>query len=245
MKESVAAERRGAARYAEHLREEILLYRGLATVGAATVLYAHEWYKPAGQMRDLLAELDLSADEALGGTYELSLKPVVRQLSKVNDGLIAYTRLPLALLRQEKRRRRQFHVMPVLQEAADLMQYSLDKSSVVLELDHDGGPDLVLGTPAALQIAVVNLLVNAMQAFVASESDVEQRRVRIALAYDDGDTDRPLRLTVSDNGPGLDPSLDPDEIWALGRTSTEDGTHRARRVLREQERRTISPARDR
>lgn len=88
----------------------------------------------------------------------------------------------------------------VLTAAVALRAYALRRANLMPAFDAASVPAaMVSGHAARLQQAVLNLIVNAEQA-LSGRSD---GALRLDLREEDGEA----RLTIADNGPGLDPSI--------------------------------------
>jgi signal transduction histidine kinase len=104
-------------------------------------------------------------------------------------------------------------VGPVIQAAIDSVRPAAEAKGVVLEAGLQPDPGLVSGDPDRLQQVMWNLLSNAVK-FTARGG-----RVAIGLAC----VEDHLRITVSDNGAGIEPAVLPrlfDRFWQADRSTT-------------------------
>jgi PAS domain S-box-containing protein len=83
-----------------------------------------------------------------------------------------------------------------------------------VRLEVEGDPTWIEGDADLLQRVLINLLLNAVQAVAGHDSGAGTVRVRVDQPDPEGlplgrEFDDPVRLRVSDNGPGVDPELVP------------------------------------
>lgn len=83
-----------------------------------------------------------------------------------------------------------------------------------IRLDVEGDPTWIEGDADLLQRVLLNLILNAVQAVAGQDAGGGTVRVRVDQPNPDGlplgrEFDDPVRLRVSDNGPGVDPELVP------------------------------------
>ena len=182
--------RRAAARVAEQDR--------LVTTGTLAAGIGHEINNP---LAFVIANLDLALDDlqSLAGPSPSSrLRDLAEMLGdakvgadrirKIVRGLRALAREDVALQAVDLR--------SVLDTSVSLAQHELRaKARVSIDL---GDVPPVLGDESRLTQIVVNLLVNAAQAFDHSEPEVNRVSVTSRRLSDDM-----IRLTVTDNGPGI------------------------------------------
>jgi C4-dicarboxylate-specific signal transduction histidine kinase len=102
----------------------------------------------------------------------------------------------------------------VIAHAAVLLEPELKQAGIALQLSLDAGDTLVRGDRVLLEQVLVNLIHNAMHAMQdrpRGRIDVASRRV-----------DTGVRVTVSDQGPGIPPEQ-LDQIFAPFFTTRPDG----------------------
>ena len=108
----------------------------------------------------------------------------------------------LALTRQHPPERREVRLNQVLQEAVDLLEYSLRVDNVEVRLDLAPDLPVLWADPHQLQQVVVNLITNAHQAMRERQ---EPRWLTLTTRQDLG-VER-VRLEVADTGPGIPAEL--------------------------------------
>jgi C4-dicarboxylate-specific signal transduction histidine kinase len=102
----------------------------------------------------------------------------------------------------------------VLTHAAALLKPELQQAGINLRLDPGAGAASVRGDRVLLEQVLVNLIHNAMHAV--------QGRPRGAIGLASRRTDQGVRVTVSDDGPGIPPEQ-LDQIFAPFFTTRPDG----------------------
>ena len=86
------------------LREDLQLYRTLASLGTTIAVFAHEAAKPVGQIKNMALSIGRRGKKALGTAYPSILETPVTIVLQSAKALESYASFPLALLRREKRR---------------------------------------------------------------------------------------------------------------------------------------------
>ena len=201
------------------LREDLQLYRTLASLGTTIAVFAHEAAKPVGQIRNMALSIRRRGQKALGTAYSTVLETPVTIVLQSARALESYASFPLALLRREKRRSGEVDVHSATLEVVELFKPFLEDASITCDVRlHDGSPR-VWGSVAALESILSNLITNAVNAFTQQQQGQLDRRVLVTTEVS-GDT---LLISVMDNGPGIT-SLSVEEIWLPGQTSTPGGT---------------------
>jgi len=209
--------------FSQRLSSEVeaaaMTQRRLAAMGELAAGIAHEINNPLGGLQNAVRSL---------GREELARVDRARYLELLADGLERIRQTVSKLLRFTPRQAESSPVdlCDVARDALDLARPRAAEQGVRLELLAQGDvfaadvPSLglppVLGARNELGQAVLNLLVNALDAL--EEAQVAQPCIRLELAELGGE----LLLAVEDNGPGVDPS-ELDRIADLFFTSKEVG----------------------
>jgi signal transduction histidine kinase len=92
----------------------------------------------------------------------------------------------------------------------------------------DGEPE-IFGSPAAIESILMNLLTNALNAFVSAEGAKRQRDIIIRTELQKSPY---ISLRFLDSGPGI-LKLSTDEIWLPGRTTSPEGTGLGLTIVRD------------
>ena len=201
------------------LREDLQLYRTLASLGTTIAVFAHEAAKPVGQIKNMAQSISRRGKRELGPAYQKVLETPVSIVLKSARALESYASFPLALLRREKRRLGELDINSVTRDVIELFHPFLEESKITCDVRLDEGRPRVWGSVAALESILSNLITNAVNAFT-QRSQVQLERTILVTTQVSGDS---LLIAVKDNGPGI-LGLPVEEIWLPGRTSVPGGT---------------------
>ena len=210
------------------LREDIQLYRTLATVGTTAATFAHETAKPATEVGQMINLIEQRGRRELGDRYEDALGRPVRVVKLAAAVLGSFAALPLKLLGREKRRNGRVDVHQTIAEVSELFGPFLMDAKISMELRLEAEDPRIHGSIAALEAVLANLVTNAVNAFVHGTPAARPRRMLIRTATDEGH----LRLDVLDSGPGI-AGLDLEEIWLPGRSTMPGGTGLGLTIVRD------------
>jgi signal transduction histidine kinase len=210
----------------EELRNDLLLYRTLATIGTTSAQIAHETYNPALAIVDLAEELEEIARQDLEDGAWDAIEPPVQQIDVLAKRLRDYARLPRVLLSAPKRRMRVFAADVAISDTVAVFEPLMNRHQVTVTTS-PRAPGLRLRGPSALLDAILaNLLINAMHALDGKNDG--PRAIEVTTAREDDW----LVLEVADSGHGIE-DLDTDEIWVPGATTTPDGTGLGLTIVRD------------
>ena len=201
------------------LREDLQLYRTLASLGTTIAVFAHEAAKPVGQIRSMALSIGRRAEKALGPDYPAVLEKPVKIVLRSARALESYASFPLALLRREKRRIGEVDIHSVTLDMVELFKPFLDDANITCEVRLYDGRPRVGGSVAAIESILSNLLTNAVNAFTQQQEGQLERRILVTTEV----SENTFLTSIKDNGPGIT-SLSVEEIWLPGRTSTPGGT---------------------
>ena len=105
-----------------------------------------------------------------------------------------------AMFRNESTRRTEVNLNELIEQVLVLTARTMDSSNVVLQTSLTDDPPLIVTVdPVQMQQVILNLVVNSIEAIVASGH--EKRIVRIETWIDEAGS---VVLTVTDSGPGFD-----------------------------------------
>jgi signal transduction histidine kinase/CheY-like chemotaxis protein len=196
-----------AERQRRRIRAELERAHKLESMGVMAGGVAHDFNN---LLEGIIGQTDLAlADGGCADSVEERLRRIrstAERASELSDKMLAYSG------------RGGRELMPVdLSELLRSMDYLLRSSAgadVQVEISAPGGPAFVLGDPSQLEQVVMNLVLNGAEA-VAEErtprlevrlDSVRMDREELSSTYVDDDLSpgRYARLTVSDNGCGMD-----------------------------------------
>jgi len=206
-------------RETQSLREDVLLYRSLATAGTTAAVFSHESGKPVTLIEKAARRIESQGKKILGEQYIKTFDSPVGMLYKAANSLKSFAKFPLHLLKRAKRRSSTVDVHAVVNGVIDLFQPFLEEAKVDVKTVLTDGTPLVRGSIALLEAILVNLMTNAINAFNTKDAPCEERQIMICTEL----TVAHLELRFLDNGPGVK-SLELDEIWLPGRTTIPGGT---------------------
>lgn len=204
---------------AQGLRDELQLYRTLATVGTTSAVFAHESAQPVTRIErsaNQVERIATAADALFDRQIVADLAAVIKRAA---ISLRSFAALPLKLLQREKRKRGPMTVHAVIRDGAQLFEPFLKERSIVLdlELDCDREP-VIVSSVAALESVLANLITNAAYALIYHSKKDEKRIVIRTLVQE-----KHLAVTVQDNGPGI-AGISADDIWLPGKSTRKGGT---------------------
>lgn len=201
------------------LREDLQLYRSLATAGTTAAVFAHESGKPVTLIKKIAKRIEQNGKKGLKEKYQEFLEKPVQKLYKIAQSLLRFSNFPLQLLKREKRRTGVVDIHSVIEDMIKLFQPFVEDSKIEVVVKKTDGNPCIYGSIALLETIVTNLLINAIDAFNVEGGRNKERKVIISTDTGEGY----LQLKVLDNGLGIrDISL--DEIWLPGRTTKQGGT---------------------
>lgn len=199
------------------LTREVDLYRALGTAGIASSVFAHEAANNSlARIRNNTTSIQFRAQKnGIALTKEIS--PLVERITNDVDGLLAVSQITLSLVKARHRRRQKISVFPIIRDVLDLFSPYFELSKVEVRHSNIMKDWSLMGSRAALECILVNLLTNSMQA-------MEHAGTTSPLITIEGSS-APGRaiIKVKDNGPGIQ-DLPLTDIWLPGETTKEEGT---------------------
>jgi signal transduction histidine kinase len=179
----------------EELREaqkQVLQAEKLATIGQMAAGIAHELNTP---LTYIMGNLELLHAQGLSDRQKEMLASVGRGADRIKglaQSLLAFSRpgqeVPTPL-----------NINEVIERSLELCHYQILKSGVQLEKQLAAGLPNVSGVSNQLEMALINLVVNAIQAMGKGG------RLKITSAADDSG----VQVAVADTGPGIPESIQP------------------------------------
>jgi len=207
------------------LTDDLELYRTLATIGTTTAVMSHESFNPPNTIIRLAQSVRRRAGRLLGEDYER----IAEQIDLIENHarrMATLVALPRRLLDRGKRQRGTFSTNEIVEDTVKLLRPLLVEHRVRVELDLDGDGPRFVGTVAAMESVITNLMINAVSA-LDSTADGD-RRIRVQTTTDDGK----IVLDVADNGPGIR-NIGVREIWLPGRSTTNRGVGLGLTIVRD------------
>ncbi|MGX1709734.1 ATP-binding protein [Streptomyces albidoflavus] len=217
----------------EALREDLLLYRTLATVGTSTAVFAHEAMKPAARIINEVKTVSRRVKQHVSeDEYKERFHSSVENSIDSAKTLETFARLPLTLLAKNKRQITDIDFDRECPAIVRLFSRYLDERGIKVEYDLDAEGAIVRSTIADIESVLSNLIVNAAHAFTRTDAIRPERtvRVRTRLVVEGGVTR--LCLCVDDSGPGIK-EISLSAIWLPGKTTRDNGTGLGLTIVRD------------
>ena len=197
------------------LRDDLQLYRSLATAGTTSIVFAHQTGAAITTIGRLAGTIRTKASKFLGTLFEQFEKPLVT-LSKTLDSLGVYCSLPIHLLKRDKRRSEAVDVHAVINELVTLLKPSLEVAQIKCQFKPAGSTPKVSGSISLVESIITNCILNSVNIFRQSGSRMTDRLIQVKTQTDE----EALTITIADNGPGIK-GLNTNEVWLPGRTTTQ------------------------
>jgi signal transduction histidine kinase len=201
------------------LREDLQLYRSLATAGTTAAVFAHESGKPVTLIEKVAKRIEKKGQELPGEIYLKSFAKPVEILYKVSKSLLSFSRFPLHLLKREKRKTGRVEVARVIDDILELFAPFLQDSKIEVVKSSINNQYFILGSTALLEAIITNLLTNTINAFNVEGTRTEGRQVMIVTEI----IESYLQIKISDNGLGIR-DINLNNIWLPGQTTKPEGT---------------------
>ena len=196
------------------LREELQLYRSLATAGMTSAVFAHEIGRPLELLDTNLASLI----KMIPKERRLDAERRVGRIERSSARLNSFVSIPLKLLKKGKRRSGRIDVNECVSGLMGLLDPILEHFKVESKVEYKAGKVAINGSEALIEGILLNLITNSINAFQRRGSDAERRLLKVSTAYD-GD----VLIMVEDNAGGIK-DLEVSEIFLPGVTSSAEGT---------------------
>jgi C4-dicarboxylate-specific signal transduction histidine kinase len=210
------------------LREDLQLYRSLATAGTTAAVFAHESGKPVTSIEKIANRIEKIGKKFMGDKYEHYLGEPVTKLYQVSKSLLRFSNFPLHLLKREKRRAGVVDVHSVIDDIVALFQTFFDEGEIQVIKEKVDTKPCIYGSDALLEAIITNFLTNAINAFNVEGGRIEERKVIIRTEIEGSN----LKINFLDNGSGIH-NIKLDEIWLPGKTTREGGTGLGLTIVRD------------
>ncbi|MEQ9372353.1 MAG: ATP-binding protein [Coleofasciculus chthonoplastes F3-SA18-01] len=202
------------------LREDLQLYRSLATAGTTAAVFAHESGKPVTLINNIAKRIEKKGQELLGNVrYKESLSPPVAMLYNVSRSLLSFSNFPLHLLKREKRRTGRVDVSSAIDDIIELFEPFLEKSKIEIIKNNSDTQPFIRGSTALLEAIITNLLTNAINALLVEGSRTKGRQILISTEI----IESYVQIKILDNGLGIR-DINLNDIWLPGQTTKPEGT---------------------
>jgi signal transduction histidine kinase len=216
-------------REVQTLREDVQLYRTMATVGTASAVFAHESAQPVTRIEKAAREVEAYSTVESGIFDRDHLRQLAQLIIRSCRAWKGFASLPINLLRRDKRTLGAVDVHAVIRDVLALFRPFLEDAKIHATADLvDDAVPAVVGTVSALESVLANLLMNAAYALMYASPKPPRCSVSVQTSLSGG----MLVLRVMDNGPGVT-GIPLDEIWLPGRTTKTRGTGLGLTIVRD------------
>ena len=210
------------------LRDELTLYKTLASVGTAVSVFAHEIEGPATELTVSVKAVERRLRNALAMAYESTVGRQIDAVKRSAELVSRFATLPLGMLKRSKRRRTVLDVNEVVRDTLSLFEPYLQDARVQTDCQLSDDAGQVHGSVAAIEAVLSNLITNSVKAFKRPDAELGNRRLVVRT---DGVGDN-VFIVVLDNGPGIT-ATPVEDIWLPGFTTDENGTGLGLTIVRD------------
>jgi C4-dicarboxylate-specific signal transduction histidine kinase len=201
------------------LRDDLQLYRSLATAGTTAAVFAHESSKKITLIRQLVEIIDQRIKGIANEQYEKLFGKQLSKMYQIASSLENFAKYPIYLLRRDKRKSINVDVNLVINNLIELFKTFFVNARIEIEFDSYPEKIYIKGSIALLESVVTNLLTNTVNAFSVQGGDLKERKVILKTEISDGFA----WIRVMDSASGIK-GLGLDEIWLPGKSTTPGGT---------------------
>ncbi|MFJ9545083.1 ATP-binding protein [Streptomyces erythrochromogenes] len=219
----------------EALREDLLLYRSLATVGTSTAVFAHEALRPASRIINLVKTVSRRVKKKVTSEeYSSEFNAPIETAIDSAKTLETFAKLPLSLLKKKKREIGDIEVDAACRSIVDVFQRYLGERSIEVIFDLNAEGCTVRTTVADIESIISNLLANSAHAFTRPDNPRSERIIRVRTHVQDegGALGQQVVICVDDSGPGIT-GLPLNAIWLPGKTTLDNGTGLGLTIVRD------------
>ncbi|UOQ69880.1 sensor histidine kinase [Hymenobacter volaticus] len=208
------------------LRNEVILYRTLSTVGIVSAVFAHETSRPIDLIERNTIRIQKKAKTILGDQYESSLKAPVELILAQTALMNGFQSLTLSFVERDKRRNQRLDVHQVILATIENFSSILSERHVNVITSFSQGKPYLRGSAASLETVIANFIVNSLRAF--GDRQIGNRNISIKSEINESG----LLISFADNGPGIE-NIEPKSIWLPGETGYGSGTGLGLTIVRD------------
>ncbi|MHB8391825.1 MAG: ATP-binding protein [Vulcanimicrobiaceae bacterium] len=198
----------------EVLRDDVVLYRSMATAGITSVVFSHQIGQLIGILRRMFP--DLLAQLKQAGVKELRPLEMVRQSV---ERLLGYVKLSTRLSERARKRKGNVLIHDAVAQSLDAFAAILEQQNIEVITSLEAQRFLLSSSRAAIDAIIANLVTNSIRAFDRKLSD-RPRRIKVLLQ---AVRRSGVILTYSDNAGGIQ-DIKMADIWRAGVTTVPNGT---------------------
>jgi signal transduction histidine kinase len=211
------------------LNEELQLYRSLATAGTTAAIFAHESGREINTLKQQVSILNEKMRRYIENQiYIKHFERTCTNIQKLADSVQGFAKYPIFLLKKEKRSQGKIEIHQTINDVINLFLPFLEVSKVQIELEKLNTELYIKGSTALVESILINLVTNAINAFNAKDTPVQNRKILIRTES----SENFIWLRVMDNALGIK-GLTLDEIWLPGKTTTRSGTGLGLKIVKD------------
>jgi PAS domain S-box-containing protein len=215
-------ERRRMQQTLDETRDKAMQLEKLSALGTFVGGIAHEIKNPLMGLSNYIAHVEAHLADAMLAPYLVRAQEQVRRIGRIVDGVLGYAR-------DDNAATGTVDLSEVVRDVTSLVGSELRANGIKLDNLLPRAPVCVMSNRDVLNQALLNLLLNAIQAL----RDSDPREIRVAI------TREPQRvlLSISDSGPGVPDAIrrrifdpffttkPPGEGTGLGLSVAQQGLH--------------------
>ncbi|WP_299500450.1 sensor histidine kinase [uncultured Roseobacter sp.] len=200
---------------ADSLREDLELYRSLATAGMTSAVFAHEIGRPLKLIDSAIKALIRLVPE----NEKSKANTRVKRIQTSKERLSSFVSIPLRLLSKHKRRNSRVDVNECIANLVEMLQPVTAYYQTSIDFTPSETTLYINGTEALIDGIMLNLIINSFNAFQRESYEQNKRKIRIDTQTDTTN----ILIHIEDNAGGID-GISVEEIWLPGVTTVADGT---------------------
>ncbi len=191
-----------AEQVARQHQAEIAHASRLMTMGEMASGIAHEINQPLATTLNYARGANRQIES---GKLQLAseLKPVFDKIVRQAERAAEIVKRLRGLVKKTPYQRQEFGINAVCEEVAAFLSHDLNAREIEVEFKLDKSDPVIDADPVQIEQVLINLLRNAMDAYVGLDRD--EKRIRLQTQVDDGH----LWIRVTDFGKGIDRALYP------------------------------------
>lgn len=199
----------------EEIIRQLALFNKTAGMGALVASLAHELNQPLTAIQ-LNAEVIDSALVGNDTSNGMTAKEAMRDLMNDNQRAATIIKTLRNMFGSGRKSISPFNLNDLVNEVLLLCKSKITSSHIALQLTQHPSEVIITGDKSQLQQVLLNLINNAIDAFVGNGT--QQKRITVCTRLQDNIAE----LTVTDNGSGIAPDI-AASIFELLRTNKDDG----------------------
>jgi len=228
IKEIVSTFEDASTKQVEVLKDEVQLYRTLATVGTTFAVFSHEVKKPMRRIHDMANAIENICREKFAERYDGILEESVKMIRRSAKAMLTLPEVALKLLERDKRETKVVSINAEIANVLQLFAPFFKQRGVKPEKELVDTNPFIYSSEAALQSILANLINNSLNAFAVETGQNKTRKIIFRTLL----SKQIIQVHVLDSGPGIC-NLSINEIWLPGKTTTQNGTGLGLTIVRD------------